>query len=326
MYNTLLSNGRPRARLPWGTVAGVLIGFAIIAVIVFAGWLIGRFGLLGPYADYVLSRLAFFVLSPALLFVTISRADIEHLLVAQLPVVIIASVAMLIAFLLVAFLAWRRRVPEAIVGALASGYQNGANIGIPVSAYVLGDAAASAPVIIWQMLILGPVAVAALDLATGGRVSVRRVLLQPLRNPLLIGSVLGIVVALSGWVPPAPVMAPLELVGGGAVPVMLLTFGMALAGQRVLAPGPYRRDVVYATVLKLVAMPLAAWVVARYAFGLDGHELLVAIVIAALPSANNVFNFAQRYERGVTLARDAVFVTTILAIPVLLVVSWLLAD
>jgi malonate transporter len=48
-------------------------------------------------------------------------------------------------------------------------------------------------------------------------------------------------------------------------------------------------------------------------------------VLAALPSAQNVFNYAQRYDRGEILARDTVLITTVLSVPVLLVVAALLA-
>jgi predicted permease len=48
-------------------------------------------------------------------------------------------------------------------------------------------------------------------------------------------------------------------------------------------------------------------------------------VIAALPTAQNVFNFAVRYDRGVILARDTIFVTTLLSVPAVLIITWLLA-
>jgi malonate transporter and related proteins len=48
-------------------------------------------------------------------------------------------------------------------------------------------------------------------------------------------------------------------------------------------------------------------------------------VIAALPTAQNIFTFALRYDRGVILARDMIFVTTLLSVPVILIITWLLA-
>ena len=305
-------------------MGGVLIGFAIIAVVIATGYAIARFGVIGPEAHQVLSRLAFFVLSPALLFTVLAEADLRNLFSVQLPVAAIAATVPMAIFLFVALVLWRRNVPEATIGALASGYLNANNIGIPVAAYVVGDAAASAPVILLQLIVFAPIALTVLDVTTSGTASLGRILTQPLRNPLIIGSVLGLVVALTGIELPAPVLAPFELVGAAAVPVILINFGMSLHGRRMLDTPGTRRDVVLAVVLKLVLMPLVAWAAARYLFGLEGHALFVAVVLAALPTAQNVFNYATRYRRGEALARDAVLLTTLLSLPVIVVVAALL--
>ncbi|HEV7742206.1 MAG TPA: AEC family transporter [Pseudolysinimonas sp.] len=306
-------------------MGGVLIGFAIIAVVIGVGYLIGRLGLLGPEAGRVLSRLAFFVLSPALLFTVLAEADVHRLFSQLLPVSAIAAVTQIVVFALVARLIWRRPVPETTIGSLASGYTNANNIGLPVSLYVLGDASSSAPVILLQLVVLAPIALAILDISTSGKPSLGRILLQPVRNPLIIGSALGLVVSVTGIDLPAPVLAPFELVGAAAVPVVLLGFGMSLHGTRPLAAGTARRDVVLAGILKLVVMPVVAWVVGAFVFGLTGHALFVVVVLAALPTAQNVFNYAQRYERGVTMARDTVLLTTAFSIVALVVVAALLA-
>jgi len=305
-------------------VGGVLIGFGIIAVVIVTGYAIARFGVIGPEAHQVLSRLAFFVLSPALLFTVLAEADLRSLFSVQLPVAAIAAVVPMAIFLVVALVFWRRKVPEATIGALASGYLNANNIGIPVAAYVVGDAAASAPVILLQLIVFAPVALTVLDVTTSGKVSLGRILSQPVRNPLIIGSVLGLVVAVTGIDLPAPVLAPFELVGAAAVPIILINFGMSLHGRRMLDTPGTRRDVVLAVVLKLLLMPLVAWAAARYLFGLEGHALFVAVVLAALPTAQNVFNYAVRYRRGEALARDAVLLSTLLSLPVIVIVAALL--
>jgi len=306
-------------------MVGVLIGFAIIVAVIAVGYLIGRLDLLGDHAQHVLSRLAFFVLSPALLFTVLSQSDVTHLFSALLPISAIAAVVNIALFLVVSLLFWRRPVPDATIGALASGYVNANNIGLPVSLYVLGDASSSAPVILLQLIVLAPIALTVLDVTTSGRVSVGRILLQPVRNPLIIGSLLGVIVAVTHLRLPAPVLAPFQLVGGAAVPVILLTFGMSLHGSRVLAPGTDRRDVLLASSLKLAAMPVVAWLLGQFVWHLHGHRLFVVVVLAALPTAQNVFNYAQRYGVATVLARDAVLITTALSIAVLVVVAALLA-
>lgn len=317
----------PRSRSnPYaGVVAGVIAGFGVIAVVIAVGYLVGRIGLLGEHAEFALSRLAFFVLSPALLFTVLAEADLERLFSDVLPISATAWAVTTAIYLVVALAGWRRGAADATVGALGAALVNSNNIGIPVSAYVLGDAAASAPVILFQLVVVAPVALTILDAATSGRVSIGRVLLQPVRNPLIIGSLLGVLVAVSGVELPPLVLEPFEFVGAAAVPVILLTFGMSLHGRRVLAPGRERRDVLLASTLKLVVMPAAAWLLGRFVWGLDGHALFVVVVLAALPAAQNVFNYAQRYGHGTVLARDTVFITTVLSFPVLLVVAALLA-
>lgn len=304
---------------------GVLLGFAIIAAVIVLGYVVGRVGILGAGAGAVLNRLAFFVLNPALLFTVLAEADLDNLFSELLPTAAIVAGLNLAIFAAVALVAWRRPVPEATIGALGSAYANATNMGVPISAYVLGDASTSAPVMLLQLIVISPIALTVLDLSTSGRISVGRVLLQPLRNPLIIASALGLLVALVGVEPPREVMEFFEFVGAAAVPVILIAFGISLHGQRPLAPGSDRRGIVLATALKMVGMPLAAWLFGRFVFGLEGHALFATVVLAALPAGQNVFNFAQRYGRGEGLARDVVLLTTALSFPALLVVAALLA-
>jgi malonate transporter len=304
---------------------GVLIGFAVIAFVIAVGYLVGRLGILGPTAATVLNRTALFVLSPALMFTVLAEADPVTLLTDGLPVAAAAAAGALFTFFVIARVVWRRAVPEATVGALASGYSNAGNIGIPVSAYVLGDISASAPVILLQLVVLAPLAVTILDLSVAGRPSIARILSQPIRNPLVVGAGLGFVVSVTGWEVPAPVLAPFELIGAAAVPVMLLSFGIALHGSRPFGPDTDTRGVVLASTLKLVLMPVLAWLVARFLFGLDGAQLFAVVALAALPTAQNVFTHAFRYDRATALARDTILVTTVLSVPALLIVAALLA-
>jgi predicted permease len=119
-------------------------------------------------------------------------------------------------------------------------------------------------------------------------------------------------------------MEPATLIANACVPVLLISYGISLHGQRVLAPTGRRRDVLLASALKLIAMPLLAWVFAEFVFQLDARDVLVIVVLAALPTAQNVFNYSQRYSVGETISRDTVFLTTIGCIPVLIAATLIL--
>jgi hypothetical protein len=143
----------------------------------------------------------------------------------------------------------------------------------------------------------------------------------PLRNPLVLAILAGVATSSLGWSPPDVVLSALGEIGHAAVPVILIAFGIALTGRRVLSPGSGRREVLLASGIKVALMPAVALLVARYALGLGNHEVLTVVLLAALPTAQNVFNYADRYQIDVVLARDVVLLTTLASLPVLLLLS-----
>lgn len=301
-----------------------LTGFVVVGVAILVGWILGRIDLLGEHARPVLARLTFFVLSPFLLFVVLAQADVRTLFSALLPVSAIAAVVVILAYTLIARVAWKRSVGETVIGALSAGQVNSNNIGIPLSLYLLGSAAYPAPVILLQLLVFTPITMAILDAVTTARASLWRAIGRVVTNPIVLGSLLGTIVSVSGVRLPPIVMEPAMLIANACVPIMLIAYGISLHGQRVLGPSGRRRDIVLASSLKLVAMPVIAWALAAFVFGLAAHDVLVVTVLAALPTAQNVFNYSQRYDVGETISRDTVFLTTIGCVPVLILVTLLL--
>lgn len=145
----------------------VLSGFAVVWVIILVGVLVGRTGVLGEHGRTVLSRAAFFIGNPALLFVTLSRADVGAVLGPQLWVATLSAFTAAALYLAVTVpLLKGRSASERIMSALSASLVNSANLGIPIAAYVLGDAALAAPALIFQLAIYTPLYVAAMDAAT----------------------------------------------------------------------------------------------------------------------------------------------------------------
>jgi predicted permease len=175
---------------------------------------------------------------------------------------------------------------------------------------------------LFQMLIVAPVALAVLDVATGeGRLSPKRFALLPVRNPIMLGSAVGIAIAASGWRPPAEVLEPFRLLGAAAVPAALLAFGMSLPGSRPFGHGPDTPARYTAVTLKVLVQPALAYLIAHHGFGLDGAPLLAAVVTSALPLGQNVFVFARRYGQAESLARDSVMLSTAASAVVMIVVA-----
>lgn len=208
---------------------------------------------------------------------------------------------------------------------MSSAFELAVYPGIPVSTYVLGSAAYVAPIIVLQVAVFTPAALVAMDVTTARAVSsTRRTIAQAFTNPVLIATVVGVGLALLDVTVPDFVIEPFRLVGQASVPVMLLTFGMSLSGQRPFAPGAGRGDVLVASALKLIFMPLVAWALGRFVFAMDPEQLLAVTLLASLPTAQNVFVIAQRYQCGEISARDSALVTTMAAVPVVLILTLLL--
>ncbi|MEU6732003.1 AEC family transporter [Streptomyces physcomitrii] len=305
---------------------GVLSGFAVIAVVIAVGYLIGRRGHLGENGPEVLTRLAFHVATPALLFTTLSRADLSVILSGRLLITALCTAATAGAFIAVGALrGWG--VGRTTIGALCSSYLNAGNLGIPIAAYVLGDASLIAPVLLFQQILVTPLALTVLDLSgaesgSGGKDPLWKRLTTPLRNPLALSSLAGVTVAATGWSVPGPLGDPVALIGNMSIPAVLLALGISLCGSSLPGgPGPDRLPVLLSTALKSVGQPLLAWFLAAEVFGLDGEPLLQVVVVAALPAAQNMFTYASRYQVGERLARESILLSTLASAPVMVGVA-----
>ncbi|NYI04749.1 AEC family transporter [Allostreptomyces psammosilenae] len=305
-------------------MGGVITGFAVIASVIGCGYLLGRYRLLGDGGREVLTKLAFHVASPALLFETLARSDLSVLVSPALLITALSSVA--VAGVFVAVSALRRwPVGYSTLGALCAGYVNAGNLGIPIAAYVLGDASLVAPVLLFQLLVMAPIALTVLDLSTSATgTTLAQRLLTPFRNPVVAGSLAGVAVAAAGWTVPQPIMEPFELVGAMSVPAVLLAFGISLHGSAAPARGPDRVPVLLSVGLKTVGQPLVAWGLGTMVFDLSRRNLFAVVVTSALPAAQNLFTYASRYQVATRLARESILLSTLLAVPVLLVVAALL--
>ncbi|MCE0485326.1 AEC family transporter [Ornithinimicrobium sediminis] len=300
----------------------VLQGFALIAAVVAVGWLLAHTGLFAEAEQRMLAKLTFWVGSPALLFVIIADADVREIFSGFLVATFAGVVLTTVVYVVTARLVWRRGPGHLVMGAMSASYVNSNNLGVPIAAYVLGDAAIAAPILLLQLLLLQPVWLAALDLTSGRHTAGWRRALGPLTNPLTIASVLGLVVAITGVTVPALVLDPLELLAGLAIPGMLLAFGVSLRLSPLPGADGTGPELALIVAAKLLVMPLTTALVARQVLGLSETWVVAATVMAALPTAQNVFILAVTYGRGVAQSRDAIFLTTMLSMPVILVTVW----
>lgn len=300
----------------------LLIGFTTILVVIGCGAALAHVGVLDESSQRTLGEIAFFVASPALMIVVISEVEIGGA-AANLAASATSLAVCFAAYAAVATWRWRLTGGDVLIGSLSSSYVNAGNLGIAVAAFVVGDTTVVVPTLLVQMMVVQPIALVVLDRLTGRGSGAWSVFRRLTTNPLTIASVVGVVLAITGWELPRVVDSPIRLLSGLAIPAMLMSYGAALR----LSPRPgkagHNRETLVASVLKVLLMPIVAWA-AGTAFGLEGQVLLGVVITAGLPTAQNIFLHATRYRTGEDVARETILVTTLCSLPVALLIAVLL--
>jgi malonate transporter and related proteins len=303
---------------------GVLKGFFVVGMVLLVGYILARTNALGPHGTKVLSTLTFMVGLPSLMFSTIASRHISEVL-SQTGLISVVTALCCMALFALSGAIGRWGVRRTTIGALATGIVNSTNLGVPLSLYILGSATFVTPIMLFQLALVTPVALTILDLTDPGgkRTSVWSILSTPLRNPVTVAAILGVIVSAAGIELPALVLDPLKLVAQLTVPLMLIIFGMSLHGLSPRQDSVDRVPTLFAVVLKSAVQPVLAWLLAVFVFHLDTFSTFVVTACAILPTGQNVVLYAVRYGVGQNLAQSTAVITSALAIPLLLGAAWL---
>ncbi|BCJ73127.1 membrane protein [Catellatospora sp. IY07-71] len=331
--------------------------FAPIWMITALGWATMRFGVLTRATQQALANFTFLIAIPCVLFSSLVKVPLGELPLRPLAAVALSTLLIGLAVYFVA----RRTMPgpdgDRVIAAMAAAYLNAGNLGVPVALYVLKDVSLIMAVLVFQTILLTPLIVGRLDASahrlglrdrptgedgsargdaepdsgTDGGVPApaapgrwRRLAMLPLRTPVILGSLAGVAASAAGWLPPEWLLRPLELLGGAAVPAALFALGMSLHqtdGRAWRLPG---RDVAAAVLLKVVAQPVAAYLIGRYLLHLDGAALLAVTLVSGLPTAQNTFVYASEFRAATELSRNAILFSSLLSMGTLTLILWLL--
>ena len=235
---------------------------------------------------------------------------------APLAVAAASGVGTALLFVAVARLFLRLTRGEIALGAMASSLNNGAYIGIPIAVYVLNDASAVVPILVFQLGFFTPMFFVLADLVgSGQRPSVVGIARVVARNPMVIAAVCGFMFSAAGWPMPTLLDVSTSMLGAAAPPMILLSFGAALVDRRAASGDAGAPAIACAVVAKLAVQPSIACGVGML-LGLTGPALMSVTIMAALPSAQNAYIAATRAKAGERIAQGTVLVTTFASLPV----------
>jgi malonate transporter and related proteins len=282
------------------SIAELLVpDFALIAL----GFALRRYAGFSDEFWTHLERFIYFVLFPALLFGALARGQIEFAAAAGL---IGCGAAFMAAGMLLGYLAKPLFAPPPMT--FAAGFQCAFRFNTYIGLAIIGglrgvDGVAVLGLLVGFMVPLANLA-AVWTLAHHGN---GRVIRELGRNPLVLSTLAGIAWAAIGLPLPGIAATTLHFLGESALPIGLIAVG---AGLQLRALTQRRRLTAYFVIVKLVAVPAVAYVVAR-AIGLQGAYFDAALVLAALPTASSAYILASR------MGGDARFVASVITLDVI---------
>ncbi|MEV8533590.1 AEC family transporter [Streptomyces sp. NPDC051211] len=271
------------------------------------------------FADY-----AFLFAVPCYLFGNIYASDLGALFQwrAILGYAAAAGLAVL-AVGLVARLYGGRGPRGAALRIMASVQVNTAYFAVPVFITVFGTAAPVFPVLLFQVCVLSMIVITVMELGRtagpAGRHPLRAVGAS-LATPLVLACNAGILLNLLSVPVPDVLLDGFAFVGDSASPVALFALGLHLGGLGLNLRGTTAEEAAIIA-FKCLAFPLLTWAVCGAVFGVTGDWLAYLVLIAAMPTPQNLFIFAQRYDIDVDLSAALVIKTSVAAL--LLLPLWL---
>jgi predicted permease len=287
---------------------------APVFIIVALGWIAASRRLVDEAGFRGLNAFTFSLAAPALLF---AGGTAGH--VGGGPAALAFFLASVLLYGGALWLAVRRlslALGEGGLFALNCTFGNTVMMGIPLIAAAYGQAGLTILVAILalhSMVLLGLATVVA-EIGLHQHAPWRRVLratvLGVARNPIVMAVMAALAVSMLGLPVPGVVRRTLELLGAAAPPVALFCLGGSLAALRLAGA---LAEVVWASVLKLAALPLLVWGVCLV-LGLSRLEVAVAVTTAALPTGANAFLLARRYATGAERSGATVLVSTLVSV------------
>ena len=277
------------------TVMQIVAPVCILAGIGFAWAKLGY-----EYRMEFVTRLSMALGVPCLIFTALMKTNINP---AALTSVLLASV---VAYALLTVIFWglvivlkldRRTFLAPLI------FGNTGNLGLPLALFAFGEAGLGYAVVIFAVMVVWSFTFGIWLVSGGGS------LLRVIKEPAMAATLLGALFLWQGWSTPLWLTNSLDLIGQMAIPLMLITLGVAIAR---LGVGQLGRA--FWLSLARAALCLLVAVATGWAFGLQSVPLAVLILQITTPVAVTSYLLAEKYGADADAVAGLVIVSTVMSI------------
>ena len=277
------------------TVMQIVAPVCILAGIGFAWAKLGY-----EYRMEFVTRLSMTLGVPCLIFTALMKTNINP---AALTSVLLASV---VAYAILTVIFWglvivlkldRRTFLAPLI------FGNTGNLGLPLALFAFGEAGLGYAVVIFAVMVVWSFTFGIWLVSGGGS------LLRVIKEPAMAATLLGALFLWQGWSTPLWLTNSLDLIGQMAIPLMLITLGVAIAR---LGVGQLGRA--FWLSLARAALCLLVAVATGWAFGLQSVPLAVLILQITTPVAVTSYLLAEKYGADADAVAGLVIVSTVMSI------------
>ena len=252
------------------------------------------------YQLQFVTRLAMTLAVPCLIFVALMQAEVDP---ASLTAVSLATVAVYGALSFVMWLLMKTARLDVRTYLAPLIFGNTGNLGLPLALFAFGAEGLSFAVVIFAIMCVWSFTFGIWLVAGGGAPW------RALKEPMVGATLLGGIFLWQGWQTPTFLTNALELIGQMAIPLMLITLGVAVAR---LTPGRLGRAAILSIVRALICAGLAL-LIGTY-FALEPVALAVLILQVATPVAVTSYLLAEKYGADADAVSGLVVVSTLLSV------------
>ena len=252
------------------------------------------------YRVEFVTRLAMTLSVPCLVFVALIQTEIEPDALAALTLAsVLAYVAVTVVFFLIV-LAMRLDRATYLAPLI---FGNTGNLGLPLALFAFGEVGLSYAVIVFAVMAIFSFTFGVWLVSGGGS------LVKVVKEPLVAATILGALFLWQGWQPPEFIFNSLDLIGQMAIPMMLITLGVAIARLEIRAVW----QAIFLSVLKVIVCVACAAGAAIW-FGLGPVASAVLIVQVATPVAVTSYLLAEKYGADAQPVAGLVVVSTLISV------------
>ncbi|MEI7542828.1 MAG: AEC family transporter [bacterium] len=291
-----------------------------VFLIVAMGYFFRKTKIIDDAVEKFLNNIAYYLLLPAMIFISIYKSPFETIVNIRMVVGIYAGAFIVFIIAAVIALAYPKEKRAGFV--LPTFRTNIAYIGFPLILHAYGQLALAeisvltgfiAPVTITFSIIYLKILYRDKDKNTKG------IVYHVFTDPLVISSIVGIAFSYFKIRLPQFAVNTVDLISSMGSPLMLIAVG---AGLKISTINKDKMLVVISSALKLIIQPAISFFIFTYLIPLTGLEFKVAVMTFSFPSALSTYIMVKQYKGDGELTAAIIMATTLLSI--LTMSAWIL--